>query len=87
MLCCVLFIIAGQTLKEKLKTKRKKMLDEPKKMLNVLVGNNRFREFKYLCFLNETTMSKVINDFIDKYVVDGKKEWADKINAPKPKGN
>ena len=57
----------------------------PKKMLNVLVGNKSFREFKYLCLLNETTMSKVINDFIDKYVVDGKKMWADKINAPKPK--
>ena len=87
MFYCVLFVIAGQTLKEKLKTKGKKMLEEPKKMLNVLVGNKSFYEFKYLCTLNHITMSKVINGFIDKYVVDGKKEWADKINAPKKKEN
>lgn len=63
------------------------MADAPKKMLNVLVNDKSFYEFKYLCTINKVTMSKVITDFIDKYVADGKKAWADKINAPRPKEN
>ena len=77
-MCCLL--LQDKHLKEKLKTMGKKML-------NVLVSSKSFYEFKYLCTLNHITMSKVITDFIDKYVADGKKEWADKINAPKPKKN
>lgn len=55
----------------------------PKKVLNFLVDDELFMKFKKLCAMNETTMTKVLMECVNKYVEVEMKVWVDKLNASK----
>ena len=74
----MLFVIDGQTLKQKNKPKEKKMARTGKKPLNLLIDGEILFKYKTLCQLFKTTMTEELTDHMNQYI---KEKWPEMLRV------